>query len=607
METKLSYKKRIERYQQAILEAKRRYFTIKISEAGNSTRELFKSVNFLAKPQQETTFKPDQALCNKLALFFLEKVQSIYHGFQGNNSSSAKKEPFDSSTSPSLSTFQPITPEEVNDLLLSVKTGSPLDPCPPFILHQVSSMISKTLTSLINQILKTGHFPETWKKVIIRPLLKKTNLDPTETKNYRPIAALPIASKILEKHLNRTLTKYLATNNLLDSSQHGFRSGHSTESALVIATEEIRRVVDGGGRAVLVLLDLSAAFDTVNHGVLVQRLRQMGLDDTALALLSFFLQCREQQLSWEGLESASFQLPCGVPQGSALSPTLFNIYVSPLAKLVQGCGFSLISYADDSQLSISIGDRPETTALEFHACLTQIMTWMDCNFLKINTEKTEVMQFGPGKSVWDKTWWPVQAGECPTPSVKFRNLGVVFDDKLTLAAQVNNIMSSCFFLLKMLKKIFLYISHELQKTVMAALLLSKLDYCNALFLGADKGQMNKLQSIQNAAARLLLRIPKTESVSAVLTALHWLPVKKRVDFKALCLVYRAMHGEGAEGIQKLFSRYAPSRNLRSASQHLIELKRFKRARWGGRAFSLCRQTLEQPTFDTEATAESNTV
>lgn len=142
-------------------------------------------------------------------------------------------------------------------------------------------------------------------------------------------------------------------------------------------------------------------------------------------------------------------------------------------------------------------------------------------------------------------------------------------------------------LLKTLKTIFPYIPSELQKTVMAALFLSKLDYCNALFLGIDKTQINKLQSLQNAAARLLLRIPREESVSAGVKSLHWLPIKKRVEFKALCLVHKALYGGGAEDIQKLFPLYVPSRYLRSANQGLIKTKKIKRVRWGGRAFSYC--------------------
>lgn len=198
-------------------------------------------------------------------------------------------------------------------------------------------------------------------------------MDSLEPKNYRPIAGLPIAAKVLEKAVNKALTEYLDINNLLDSTQHGFRSHHSTESAFTVAGEEIRKTVDRGGRAVLVLLDLSAAFDTVNHSVLVQRLRETGIGGSALTLLASFLEGREQSLHWEGLQSDSFYLPCGVPQGSALSPTLFNIYVTPLARLVRKHGLALVSHADDSQLIISLAKQPEDTAARFHACLSEIM------------------------------------------------------------------------------------------------------------------------------------------------------------------------------------------------------------------------------------------
>lgn len=274
--------------------------------------------------------------------------------------------------------------------------------------------------------------------------------------------------------------KYLETNNLLDENRHGFRSCHSTETALIMATEEIHRRVDGGGKAVLILLDLSATFDTVIHQVLEGRLRSVGVGGRALSLLSSFLSDRQQSVQWGELKSGDFQTPCGVPQGSALSPTLFNIYVAPLAALVRRYGFVFVSYADDSQIVISVSKQSDNIALDFHACLTYIMKWMSLSYLKINTEKTEVMELDNGPSVWNSAWWPCEAGQCPVPSTKVKSLGVVFDVQLNMTTQIKSVTSACFFTLKVLGKIFPFIPQELQKSVVLALVLSQLDYCNAL-------------------------------------------------------------------------------------------------------------------------------
>lgn len=133
-----------------------------------------------------------------------------------------------------------------------------------------------------------------------------------------------------------------------------FYDQHSTEVALITATEELRLILDTGGNAALILVDLSAAFDTINHGLLRDRLCTIGIRGKALSLLSSFLSERSQEVATGYMVSPPFALPCGVPQGSSLSPTLFNLYVTPLASLVRSYGFALVTYADDTQIIISV-------------------------------------------------------------------------------------------------------------------------------------------------------------------------------------------------------------------------------------------------------------
>lgn len=507
--------------------------------------ELFKTVRMLAQPQQICQFKPDQILCDKLAYFFQDKVKLIYDNLHSNRKvigNDPQLKPAETPFQCQLTRFVTLNDTEVNKILLAISSGSPNDPCPPRVWHLASVQISKFLTPLLNQVLNTGIFPVIWKEACIRPILKKPALDPTVVKNYRPISCLPFAAKILEKAVNQQLMQYLESNKLLDPTQHDFRSCHSTETALIMVTEEIRRLVDRGGRAVLILLDLSAAFETVSHQVLERRLRSAGIGERALALLTSFLSNRQQSIHWESLKSGDFNIPCGVPQGSALSPTLFNIYVAPL---VRSYGLVLVSYVDDSQIVISVTKQAVDSAHNFHACLSHIMEWMSQNYLKINTDKTEVMEVGNGPSVWNSAWWPSEAGQCPIPSAKVKNLGVVFDTQLNMAGQINTVTSACFFTLKLLRKIFPFISQDLRKSVVVALVLSWLDYCNALYIGIDKAQRLKLQSIQNAAARLLLDIPRGHSTSAAIRSLHWQPIQQRAEFKALCLIHKCVFGGGA--------------------------------------------------------------
>lgn len=223
--------------------------------------------------------------------------------------------------------------------------------------------------------------------------------------------------------MNQQLSEYLEENSWLDDTQHGFRKHHSTESALVIATEEIREVLDRGGTAALILLDLSAAFDTVSHGILADRIHRLAIEGTAFDLLLSFLANRQNNVKMGHFVSRSFSLPCGVPQGSALSPTLINLSVTPPAPIIKKAGFSLASYADDIQIVVSLANPESNLGAAFSSCMSKVSNWMDCNCLKLNANKTEVIIFGNKPSFWIPDWWPPEMDSLPKPSNKVRVCG----------------------------------------------------------------------------------------------------------------------------------------------------------------------------------------
>lgn len=158
-------------------------------------------------------------------------------------------------------------------------------------------------------------------------LLKKPSLDSTNPGNFRPISQLPFVAKATEFYVNSILSEYVESNQLLDPSQNGFRRRHSTESALLAVTEDIRRHLDAGNSVALILLDLGAAFDTVSHDILLGRLQGMGVRGLALEWFWSFLTDRSFQVMVPPFQSQVHSIRCGVPQGSILSPVLFNIYV----------------------------------------------------------------------------------------------------------------------------------------------------------------------------------------------------------------------------------------------------------------------------------------
>ena len=231
---------------------------------------------------------------------------------------------------------------------------------------------------------------------VVHPLLKKPGLDPLLLGNYRPISKLPFVSKILEKMISSQLLAHLNENSLFEKFQSGFRTYHSTETALVKVTNDLLLTLDAGDSSILVLLDLSAAFDTVDHGLLLSRLESwVGLGGSALNLLRSYLSERTFSVVFGNTSSSSARLSCGVPQGSILGPLLFSIYMLPLGHIIQKHNIHFHCYADDTQLYVPLTSSDPTSLASLMACLADIQCWMSHNFLQLNADKSEVLLFGP--------------------------------------------------------------------------------------------------------------------------------------------------------------------------------------------------------------------
>ncbi|KAJ1214661.1 hypothetical protein NDU88_002279 [Pleurodeles waltl] len=430
------------RHHQLIRTAKKTAFKDRLDNNAHNTKELFSIVKELSNPSSITNaIPPSQDLCDSLATFFHRKITDIHDSFNPDPPS-----PTTESTTPATTTrtshltaWSSVTDEDTIKTMNSIHSGSPSDPCPHHVFNKASATIAPHLRKTINCSFETATFPESWKHAEINALLKKPKADPKDLKNFRPISLLPFPAKVTEKIVNKQLTRYLEVNNILDPSQSGFRSNQSTETALIAATDDIRTLMDKGETAALILLDLSAAFDTVCHRTLSARLHDAGIQEKALAWTTSFLSGRTQSVRLPPFRSKTTEIICGVPQGSSLSPTLFNIYMAPLAHVARQHNLNIISYADDTQLIISLTEDRDTAKANLHRGMKAIADWMKDSRLKLNSDKTEVLILGPTPSAWDDSWWPTSLGTAPEPTDHARNLGVILDSTLSMTRQVNAI------------------------------------------------------------------------------------------------------------------------------------------------------------------------
>uniref|UniRef100_A0A3B1K377 Reverse transcriptase domain-containing protein n=1 Tax=Astyanax mexicanus TaxID=7994 RepID=A0A3B1K377_ASTMX len=357
------------------------------------SRKLFATFKSLLNPPP-----PPPATCltaETLASFFTGKVAAISNQFTDAQCSS----PTTSSTArcPStegvaFSSFTPLTENETLALLTrSRPTTCPLDPIPSNLLQTIAPAIIPAITHTINASLTSGVFPTAFKQAHVTPLLKKPSLNPAQVDNYRPVSLLPFLSKTLERAVLNQVSGFLSQNDLLDQNQSGFKKGHSTETALLSVTEALKTARAAGQSSVLILLDLSAAFDTVNHDFLLTILSNMGIADNVLSWFRSYLTGRSFKVSWQGQLSSARSLSTGVPQGSVLGPLLFSIYTTSLGQVVRSHGFSYHCFADDTQLYLSFSPEDHSISARISQCLSDISSWMKEHHLQLNLSKTELL------------------------------------------------------------------------------------------------------------------------------------------------------------------------------------------------------------------------
>ncbi len=364
------------------------------------------------------------------------------------------------------------------------------------------------------------------------------------------------------------LSLFLSQYNKLDAKQSGFRSGHSTETALLSVTEALRVAKANSKSSVLILLDLSAAFDTVNHQILLSTLSSLGITGIPLRWFESYLTGRSFRVAWGGEVSKAHQLVTGVPQGSVLGPLLFSTYTKSLGPIIQAHGFSYHCYADDTQLYLSFQPDDPTVAERISGCLADISAWMKEHHLQLNLAKTELLVVPATPTLQHD--FSIQLGtSIITPSTSVRNLGVIFDDQLTFKEHIAKTARSCRFALHNIRKIRPFLTEHAAQLLVQALVISRLDYCNALLAGLPANTIKPLQMIQNAVARLVFNEPKRTHVTPLFISLHWLPVAARIKFKTLMLAYRSTTGSAPSYFHSLLRIYIPSRSLRSASERRL--------------------------------------
>ena len=419
-----------------------------------------------------------------------------------------------------------------------------VDVLPTGILKKCIDEILPCLTRLVNVSLHDGIFVSTWKTSIIKPLLKKQGLE-LVTSSYRPVSNLPFLSKLLEKCAMDRFNEHRGLNNLLPDYQSAYRKWHSCETSLLKLVNDILWAMESQCICPMMAIDNSAAFDTVNHSILLTVLEHnFGLTGTVLDWYGSYPRPRSCKVKIKESYSTVRSLQFSVPQGSCAGAQLYNVYCSTMHEVVKK-PILLYGFADDHTLrdQFKANDRDDeiTSISRLENSANDLKTWMDENRLRMNSDKTEFIMFGS----------KVQLSKCNTTSLTvngsvipksdtIRQLGAWLDSNLNFKQHIVVKCRSAMLNLQRIKLVRRFLTEEAMETLVLATVMSYLDYCNSLLADLPNVDIGKFQRIQNICAKLTLGRMKYDSNTQCLDALHWLPVRKRIQFKILTLTYKCL-------------------------------------------------------------------
>ena len=558
---------------------KKNYYNNQLNKT-NNIKEVYQILNRELDNEKGIPILPETeditVLAKEFNDFFIKKIEKI----RSNLSISSLDEYTYYSSANALNSFRPTTIKEIKDIIneSGIKC-SPSDFLPTPVLKENMSIFLPTLCELVNLSLYTGSM-DGLKIADVIPNIKDDKLDPNNKQNYRPISNLTFLGKLVERVVLKRLNEHLESNNLITPEQSAYKKNHSTETILVKIVNDILVATDKNSATVLMLLDLSAAFDTVDHNKLLNILEQeIGITGIALKWFRSFLSGRSQRIRLGGTVSEEIILLFGVPQGSVLGPVLFNLYIRSLYNMIKKCGFNVQGYADDHQVYKSFPPKKQAIILvaELKECFQNIQKWMSNYYLQLNPGKTQIMVLGTSRILKLIEIHGIHLTEniCIRFVSTTKNLGVMLDNRLSFKPHIMNLKKHSFKLLRNIRKARQYFSQDQIKVIVNSLVVCKLDYCNALYCGISKAELKQLQIIQNAAAKTILGLYKYDHMENSLKDLHWLPIEQRIKFKILLLVYKTLNNMGPAYLEEMLNYSSTSLSVQLIEPRMSSMYGYK--------------------------------
>ena len=401
--------------------------------------------------------------------------------------------------------INPTTPEEVINIVNQCKNkySCGWDDIPMAVVKSVGARIAVPFAHICNLSFSTGIFPSEMKIAKVTPIYKSDARD--EFSNYRPISLLPNFSKILEKLMCKRLTDFIDKHKILYEQQYGFRQNSSTDFALIELSDKIAEAIDRKQFMIGIFVDLSKAFDTLNHSILLQKLSNYGIRGLANDWFQSYLNSREQYVNFNNVLSNRCKITTGVPQGSILGPLLFLLYINDI------CGSSrllrFILYADDTNIFYS-GENLDQLCATVNNELRGVMQWFKTNRLSVNLKKTNFVMFGSPSKIRKLRKCEIfldNINISRTNTAKF--LGVIIDETLSWKNHINYIKGKISKNIGIIKRLKYKLPEKTLNTLYNTLVFPYLNYCNIIWANNKPTRLKSLLVLQKRAMRVITNSP----------------------------------------------------------------------------------------------------